>query len=51
MQLTVDTSFWSRYRSVTNPEFDPGAPFVQAVPSLNMGQHTAIPRTNKRHRR
>ena len=46
MQLTIDTSFWSRYRSVTNPDFDPGAPFLQAVPSLNMGQHTAIPRTH-----
>ncbi len=45
-QLTIDTSFWSRYRSVTNPDFDPGAPFVQAVPSLNVGQHTAIPRTD-----
>jgi hypothetical protein len=44
--LTVDTSFWSRYRGVTNPDFDPGAPFVQAVPSLNVGQHTAIPRTD-----
>jgi hypothetical protein len=46
MKLTVDTSFWSRYRSLTNPDFDPGAPFVQAVPSLNVGQHTAIPRTD-----
>lgn len=45
-QLTIDTSFWSRYRSITNPDFDPNAPFVQAVPSLNVGQHTAIPRTN-----
>lgn len=45
-QLTVDTSFWSRYRSVTNPDFDPNAPFAQAVPSLNVGQHTAIPRNN-----
>jgi hypothetical protein len=45
-QLTIDTSFWSRYRSITNPDFDPGATFVQAVPSLNTGQHTAIPRTN-----
>lgn len=45
-QLTIDTSFWSRYRSITNPDFDPGAPFVQAVPSLNTGKHTAIPRTN-----
>ena len=46
MQLTVDTSFWSRYRSITNPDFDPDAPFAQAVPSLNMKQHTAIPRSN-----
>jgi hypothetical protein len=45
-QLTIDTSFWSRYRSITNPDFDPGAPFVQAVPSLNAGRHTAIPRTD-----
>lgn len=46
MQLTIDTSFWSRYRSITNPDFDPGAEFLQAVPSLNVGQHTAIPRSN-----
>src|SRR5229473_923927 len=46
MKLTVDTSFWSRYRSITNPDFDPGAKFAQAVPSLNVGQHTAIPRTD-----
>jgi hypothetical protein len=45
-QLTIDTSFWSRYRSITNPDFDPGAPFAQAVPSLNEKQHTAIPRSN-----
>jgi hypothetical protein len=45
-QLTIDTSFWSRYRSITNPDFDPNAPFSQAVPSLNIGKHTAIPRTN-----
>src|ERR1700752_3317174 len=45
-KLTIDTSFWSRYRSITNPDFDPGAKFVQAVPSLNVGQHTAIPRTD-----
>ncbi len=45
-QLTVDTSFWSRYRSITNPDFDPKSPFAQAVPSLNVGQHTAIPRSN-----
>jgi len=45
-QLTINTSFWSRYRSITNPDFDPNAPFAQAVPSLNKDQHTAIPRTN-----
>ncbi len=45
-QLTIDTSFWSRYRSITNPDFDPNAPFAQAVPSLNVKQHTAIPRSN-----
>jgi Ferritin-like domain len=45
-QLTIDTSFWSRYRSITNPDFDPMAKFAQAVPSLNLGKHTAIPRTN-----
>ena len=46
MKLTIDTSFWSRYRSITNPDVDSGAKFVQAVPSLNVGQHTAIPRTD-----
>jgi hypothetical protein len=45
-QLTIDTSFWSRYRSITNPDFDPMAKFAQAVPSLNTGKHTAIPRSN-----
>lgn len=45
-QLTVDTSFWSRYRSITNPDFDPKATFAQAVPTLNVGKHTAIPRSN-----
>jgi hypothetical protein len=45
-QLTVDTSYWSRYRSITNPDVDRGAPFVQAVPSLGVGRHTAIPRTD-----
>src|SRR5260370_903978 len=45
-QLTIDTSFWSRYRSITNPDFDPMAKFAQAVPSLNLGKHTAIPRSN-----
>src|SRR5579884_2001434 len=45
-KLTIDTSFWSRYRSITNPDFDRNAQFVQAVPSLSVGQHTAIPRSD-----
>jgi hypothetical protein len=45
-QLTIDTSFWTRYRSITNPDFDPKAQFAQAVPSLNEGFHAAIPRTD-----
>jgi len=45
MQLTVDTSYWTRYRSRTkNPDF--GDTFPQAVPSLNVGQHPAIPRSD-----
>ena len=44
MQLTVDTSWWTRYRSTTNPDF--GATFPNAVPTLNSGQHTAIPRND-----
>jgi hypothetical protein len=45
-QLTVDTSFWGRYRTDNkNPDLDPGFKFDQAVPTLNTGQHTAIPRT------
>ena len=43
-QLTVDTSWWVRYRSATNPDF--GATFRNAVPSLHTGLHTAIPRSN-----
>jgi hypothetical protein len=42
--LTVDTSWWVRYRSKTNPDF--GATFPDAVPSLNVGQHPAIPRSD-----
>src|ERR1700720_673000 len=43
-ELTVDTSWWTRYRSTTNPDF--GATFPDAVPSLNSGLHTAIPRND-----
>jgi Ferritin-like domain len=46
-QLTIDTSFWSIYRDAArNPDLDPGFKFPQAVKGLNVGQHTAIPRTN-----
>jgi hypothetical protein len=43
-ELTVDTSWWTRYRSTTNPDF--GAAFPHAVPSLASGLHTAIPRND-----
>ena len=46
MQLTVDTSWWTRYRSSTNnPDVNPTT-FEQAVPGLHKGQFTAIPRTD-----
>ena len=47
MQLTLDTSWFTRYRSSThNPDLDPTFKFPQAIPTLNKGQHTAIPRTD-----
>ena len=47
MQLAVDTSWWTRYRSASNnPDLDPGFTFPQAVPSLIVGQHPAIPRSD-----
>ena len=46
-QLTLDTSWWTRYRDdAHNPDLDPNHIFPQAVPSLHTGQHTAIPRTD-----
>ena len=46
MQLTIDTSWWTRYRSSTNnPDVNPTT-FEQAVPDLHVGQFTAIPRTD-----
>src|SRR5437879_9667465 len=43
MQLSVDTSWWTRYRSRTgNPDF--GDKFQQAVAGLAAGQLPAIPR-------
>ncbi len=45
MQLTVDTSWWTRYRSSTkNPDF--GDTFPQAIPGLFAGQFPAIPRND-----
>jgi hypothetical protein len=47
MQLTLDTSWWTRYRSSShNPDLDPTFVFPQAVPTLAVKQHTAIPRTD-----
>jgi hypothetical protein len=47
MQLTLDTSWYTRYRSSThNPDLDPNFVFPQAVPDLAKGQFTAIPRTD-----
>jgi hypothetical protein len=46
-QLTVDTSWWTRYRDDShNPDLDPDQVFPQAVPTLGVNQHTAIPRTD-----
>ena len=42
--LTLDTSWWTRYRSdAHNPDLEPGFVFPQAVPDLFAGPHTAIP--------
>jgi hypothetical protein len=45
-QLTIDTSFWGRYRTDDkNPDLGDTS-FDQPVPTLNIGKHTAIPRTD-----
>jgi hypothetical protein len=45
MQLTVDTSWWTKYRSSTkNPDF--GDSFPPAIPGLLKGQFPAIPRND-----
>ncbi len=45
MQLTVDTSWWTRYRSRTqNPDL--GGTFPQAIPGLKNGKFPAIPRND-----
>jgi hypothetical protein len=44
MELTVDTSWWTRYRSRTqNPDF--GDKFAPAIPGLLKGKFPAIPRS------
>jgi len=44
-KLTVDTTWWTRYRSRTgNPDL--GDTFAPAVPSLIVGTHPGIPRTD-----
>jgi hypothetical protein len=43
--LTIDTSWWTRFRSATaNPDF--GGTFENAVPDLAKAPHTAIPITD-----
>jgi hypothetical protein len=45
-QLTIDTSWWTRYRSdKKNPDL--GGTFENAVPDLAKGQHPAIPLSDK----
>lgn len=45
MELTVDTSWWTRYRSRTgNPDL--GDTFPNAIKVLGTKKHTAIPRNN-----
>ncbi len=47
MQLTVDTSWWTRYRAFSkNPDLNPGLTFPPAIPGLLAGQFPAIPRTD-----
>jgi hypothetical protein len=44
-QLTIDTTWWTRYRSATaNPDL--GGTFENAVPDLAKAPHTAIPVTD-----
>jgi hypothetical protein len=45
MQLSVDTTWFTRYRSRTgNPDL--GDTFPQAIPSIAIGEHPAIPRND-----
>ena len=45
MELTIDTSWWTRYRSDSkNPDL--GDTLPHAVPDLAVGKHPAIPRSD-----
>src|SRR5262249_38172258 len=47
MQLTLDTSWWTRYRDPGhNPDLDPNFVFPQAIPGLASGQFPGIPRSD-----
>jgi len=47
MQLKLDTSWWTRYRSsFNNPDLNPTVKFLQAVPDLSKGHFPAIPRSD-----
>ena len=46
-RLQIDTSWWTRYRDDShNPDLNPNHVFPQAVPTLAINRHTAIPRTD-----
>ena len=46
-QLTVDTSWWTRYRDDShNPDLDGFGVFPQAIPDLANGKFKAIPKTD-----
>src|SRR5260370_19575589 len=50
MQLTLDTSWWTRYRSSShNPDLDPNFTFAQSIPNFSVGRHTSIQRTHHVH--
>jgi len=47
LQLTIDTSWWTRYRDDShNPDIDGFSVFPQAVPDLAKGKFKAIPKTD-----
>ncbi len=47
MKLTLDTSWWSRYRHPErNPDLDPNFVFPDAVPGLRNGSFPGIPRND-----